>query len=342
MLLNDAKAILANTDRAPVGFFPTPFHKLERLSALLGVELWIKRDDFTGVGLFGGNKIRKLQYFMADAVAKGAEYVFTFGATQSNHAMQTATACRRCGLKPVLYLMSVVEPDEFPRSNLLLDKVLGAEVHIVPPDFGKMISAAREQMAQLEAEGHKCYEIPGGGAAPLGSAAYIEGYCEMAEQAMAAGFKPDYVFHATGSGGTLAGLMAGHELIGCGAEIHSVLVGNDEPVQYVKNVTELANQALELIGVKDVRVTPECFHIETAYYLPGYEQPNPGTDRAIKMLAENEGIIVDPVYSGKAFYGMLDSIESGKIPKGSRVLFWHTGGATSVFAEPEIIGNIAK
>ncbi|MDD6188642.1 MAG: D-cysteine desulfhydrase family protein [Clostridiales bacterium] len=340
MLLNDAKILLEKLKRANVGFFPTPFHKLERLSDMLGVELYIKRDDFTGVGLFGGNKIRKLQYFMADALEKGAEYVFTFGATQSNHAMQTATACRRCGLKPVLYLMSVVEPDAFPRSNLLLDRVFDAEVHIVPPDFGKMQEAAREHMARLEAEGHKCYEIPGGGAAPLGSAGYIEGYCEMAEQAMAAGFKPDYVFHATGSGGTLAGLMAGHDLIGCGAEIHSVLVGNDEPVQYVKNTAELANKALELIGAGNVKVRPEEFHIETEYYLPGYEQPNSGTDRAIKLLAVNEGILVDPVYSGKAFYGMLDSIESGKVPKGSSVLFWHTGGATSIFAEKEIIGNI--
>ena len=340
MLTGEVKKLFEDIPKAKVGFFPTPLQRLERLSDMLGVNLHIKRDDFTGMGLFGGNKIRKLQYFMADALANGAEYVFTFGATQSNHAMQTVTACRRCGLKPVLYLMSVVEPDEFPRSNLLLDRVMDAEIHIVPPDFRIMLDSAHEQMAGLEAEGHKCYEIPGGGAAPIGSAAYIEGYCEMAEQSMAAGFRADYIFHATGSGGTLAGLMAGHNLIGCDAKIISVAVGGDEPVSYSERCAALSNEALKVIGVNEELVKPSDFNIETGYYEPGYEQPNEGTDRAIKLLAVNEGIIVDPVYSGKAFYGMLDHIESGRVPKGSSVLFWHTGGATSLFAEKEIIGNI--
>ncbi len=340
MRIEEVKALLERFPKAPVGFFPTPLQRLDRLSEELGVELWIKRDDFTGVGLFGGNKVRKLQYLLADALAQGAEYVFTFGATQSNHAMQTATAARRCGLKPVLYLMSVVEPDEFPRANLLLDKIFEAEIHIVPPDFRATMQAAREHIARLEAEGHKCYEIPGGGAAPMGSIGYIGGWCEMLEQARAAGFEPEYVFHATGSGGTLAGLMAGHELTESRAKIFSVGVGADEPVQYVKNAADLTNRTLALVGAEELTVTPEAFTFLTDYYKPGYEQPNPGTEQAIRRLATREGILVDPVYSGKAFYGLLDMIESGKVPQGSKVLFWHTGGATALFAEPEIIGNL--
>ncbi len=339
MKTNEIRELLRRFPKAPVGFFPTPLQRLDRLSDELGAELWIKRDDFTGIGLFGGNKIRKLQFFMADALAKGAEYVFTFGATQSNHAMQTATACRRCGLKPVLYLMSVVEPDEFPRANLLLDRVFDAEIHIVPPDFKGMLDAAHEQIARLEAEGHKCYEIPGGGAAPLGSLGYVEGWCELLDQAEAAGFAPDFIFHATGSGGTLAGLMAGRTLSGSKAKLMSVGVGADEPVQYIKNAAKLTNETLSLLGT-DARVGEGDFTFLTDYYGPGYEQPNAGTDEAIKLLASREGILVDPVYSGKAFYGLLDHVRSGKLPKGSRVLFWHTGGATSLFAEPEIIGKI--
>lgn len=173
-------ALLGQKPRANLGFFPTPLYKLDRLSERLGVNLYVKRDDFSGMSLFGGNKIRKLEYLLGDAKEKGCDTVFTYGATQSNHAMQTVTACRRLGMEPILYLNAYVQPDENDvRSNMLLDRILGAQVNVVPglPGETEAQTEARcHQMgiahaARLEAEGRRCYDVPMGGASPVGSAA---------------------------------------------------------------------------------------------------------------------------------------------------------------------------
>lgn len=346
-----ARELLAGMPKVQLGFFPTPFYKLERLSEKLGTELYIKRDDFTGMSLFGGNKIRKLEYLIGDAEAKGCDYVFTFGATQSNHAMQTVCACRKRGLKPVLYLVAIVEPDEEDvRSNLLLDRILGAEVHVVRMQEGeteeqaeeRSFILAREHMARLEAEGHRCYEVPMGGASDVGSVGFIDGYVELQEQLEAAGIHADYIFHGTGTGGTMAGLHAGRKLVGSDAEIVSINVSaKDEG--YPARCAQLAERSLALIGAAEVTVDAAAdIHTDLSYYLPGYEIPNEATCEAIRLLAREEGLFVDPVYTGKAFAGMLDYIRSGRVPKGSTVVFWHTGGATALFAEKEILGDLIK
>lgn len=345
-----ARTLLAGLPKEQLGFFPTPLHRLDRLSEQLGVELYIKRDDFTGISLFGGNKIRKLEYLIGDAEARGCEYVFTFGATQSNHAMQTVCACRRRGLKPVIYLVAIVKPDEADvRSNLLLDKILGAEVHIVEIEAGeteedaeeRSFVLAREHMARLEAEGHRCYEVPMG-ASDVGSVGFIDGYVELEEQLEAAGIHADYIFHGTGTGGTMAGLHAGRKLTGSDAEIISINVSFKDD-GYPARCADLANRSLALIGAEDVRVDAhEDIHTDLGYYLPGYEIPNEAASEAIRLLAREEGLFVDPVYTGKAFAGMLDHIRSGRVEKGSTVVFWHTGGATALFAEKEILGDITK
>lgn len=343
-----ARKLLEKMPKAGLGFFPTPFYRLSNLSGELGVNLYIKRDDFTGMNLFGGNKVRKLQYLIGDAAAKGCGYVFTFGATQSNHAMQTVSACRRCGLKPILYLVAIVEPDEEDlRANLLLDKIMGAEIHIVKMLPGeeenaadeRAVAMAREHMKRLESEGHRCYEVPMGGASPVGSVGFIEGYVEFMEQTLSMDFHPDYVFHGTGTGGTMAGLAAGRVLTGSDAAIISINVSwKDEG--YPGRAGALANESLKLIGA-DVTVDADRdIHTDLNYYLPGYEIPNQASTEAIRLLAEKEGLFVDPVYTGKAFAGMLDYIRSGRVPQGSNVVFWHTGGATALFAEKEILGAI--
>lgn len=344
----DARKLLEKKPKAGLGFFPTPFYRLDRLSAELGVNLYIKRDDFTGVSLFGGNKIRKLEYLIGDALEQACEYVFTFGATQSNHAMQTVSACRRCGLKPVLYLVAIVEPDEEDiRSNLLLDKIMGAEIHIVKMEPGeeeadaeeRSVRMAREHMERLRAEGHRCYEVPMGGASPVGSVGFIEGYVEFMEQTGALNVHPDYVFHGTGTGGTMAGLAAGKVLTGSDAKIISINVSfKDEG--YPKRTEILANESLGLIGAREKVEAERDIHTDLNYYLPGYEIPNAAASEAIRLLAETEGLFIDPVYTGKAFAGMLDYIRKGKVPQGSNVVFWHTGGATALFAEKEILGEI--
>lgn len=343
-----ARRLLEKLPKTKLGFFPTPLYRLDRLSEKLGVELYIKRDDFTGMSLFGGNKIRKLEYLLGDAIKQGCDYVFTFGATQSNHAMQTVCACRRCGLKPVLYLVAIVEPNEEDlRSNLLLDQIMGAEIHIVKLLPGeeeadaeaRSVEMAREHMRRLEAQGHRCYEVPMGGASPVGSAGFIEGYVEFAEQAEAAHIHPDYVFHGTGTGGTMAGLAAGKVITGSDAEIISINVSpKDEG--YPKRMEDLANESLALINAACRVEAKRDIHTDLNYYLPGYEIPNEASTAAICLLAREEGLFADPVYTGKAFAGMLDYIRSGKVAPNSTVVFWHTGGATALFAEKEILGGI--
>ncbi len=347
MSYDKEKALFTSRPKEELGFFPTPFYKLEKLSKKLGINLYIKRDDFTGKNLFGGNKVRKLEYLIGDAKAQGCDYVFTYGATQSNHAMETASACCTAGLKCVLYLTAFVDPDENDyRANLLLDKILGAEIHIVKPEGdetendaqARSFELAKAQIAKLEAEGHKCYNVPVGGSTFVGSAAFAKGYVELQEQLDQAGVHADYIVHCTGSGGTMAGIVAGHKLVNSDAKIVSInaFLPADN---YIDLAVEHANDALAWVG-SDVRVNTEDFNIDLGYYLPGYEQPSEGGSEAIRMLAREEGIFLDPVYTGKAFAGLLDYVRTGKIPQGSNVVFWHTGGAMALFSEKEILGDI--
>lgn len=338
------KERLSKLPRATLGFFPTPLHRAENLSKELGIDLWLKRDDLTGIGLFGGNKVRKLEYVLGQAKALGCDTVVSYGASQSNCAMQVATGCRRLGMKPVLYLTELVEATEL-RANLLLDHILDAEVHLVPlngmtEDEGdaEAVRLGREHMARLEAEGHKCYEVPMGAAEPLGSAGFIGGWAEMLEQFEALGVKPDYLFHGTGTGGTLAGLTAGRVLMG-GPDIVAINVSPKGP-EYLDKVAALGTEALGAIG-SDAVVTTGDFRTDLGYFGQGYEVPDDRATAAIRRLARTEGIIVDPVYTGKALSGLIGYVESGKIPQGSTVVFWHTGGATALFAEPEMVGNVA-
>ena len=176
------KNALKLKNKATLGFYPTPLYKLENMSKILNVNLYIKREDFSGQSLFGGNKVRKLEYLLGDAVAQGAEYVFTYGATQSNHAMETIECCNKLGLRPVVYLYALVEPDENDiKGNLLLDKILGAEVHIINMQKGenqeevklRSREIAAQHIAKLEQAGHKCYDIKGGGATPVGTVGFV-------------------------------------------------------------------------------------------------------------------------------------------------------------------------
>lgn len=340
------RARLERLPRAPLGFFPTPLHRADRLSQQLGIDLWLKRDDLTGVGLFGGNKIRKLEYVLGRAKADGCDTIVSYGASQSNCAMQVATGCRRLGLTPILYLDALVEPTE-PRANLLLDGVLGAEIHLIPLNGGteeeaeaEAVRQGRAHMARLEAAGHRCREVPMGAADAVGSAGFIGGWAELLEQLEQRGISADYLFHGTGTGGTLAGLAAGRMLSETGPEIIAVNVSAKNET-YLDRVAELGTAALREIG-SALSLTRDGFRTDLGYYGAGYEIPSPAATEAIQTLARTEGIFLDPVYTGKAFAGLLDYVKTGKIPQGSTVVFWHTGGATALFAEPAIVGPVAE
>lgn len=250
-------------------------------------------------------------------------------------------------MKPIIYLTAIVEPDESDyKANLLLDMVFDAEIHIVKPMEGesefeavfRSVGMGKEHIAKLEAEGHKCYDIPMGGASSIGTLGFVGGYIELQEQLDQMDLVADYLVHATGTGGTMAGLVAGKKLIDSKTEIISIdTFLHDE--NYKAKCAELGNEALEMLG-QERFLSESDFYNDLAYYRPGYEQPSEGGTEAIKMMAIKEGLLLDPVYSGKGFAGLIDYVRSGKIPQGSNVVFLHTGGATALFAEREILGEI--
>ncbi|MDO4176994.1 MAG: D-cysteine desulfhydrase family protein [Bacillota bacterium] len=351
---SEAAKLIAKIPRTQLGFFPTPLHRLDRISEELGVNLWIKRDDFTGSNLFGGNKTRKLEFFMGHAKEIGAEYVITYGATQSNHVMQTVWSAAKNGIKPIAYLAAMVTPDmDDLKGNMLLDKIYGAELHVIYPEEGETFEQAEyrsfemgaEHCRRLNDEGHVCYDIPMGGANEYGSLGYINAMVELQEQlTQLAGegtdFKPKYLYHATGSGGTMGGIVAGKKLLGMDVEVHSMLtIPMDDTRGYVENGKSLANGALALIGVESLADTDD-FIVDVSHAGEAYEVPSEEGSEAIKMLARIEGILVDPVYTGKAFAGLIADVREGRIPQGADVLFLHTGGSTVFFAEKEILGDI--
>lgn len=347
MTIEDLKERLEKMNKADLGYFPTPLVHLDRMSQDLGVDLYIKRDDFTGRCLFGGNKTRKLQYLLGKALKDGADTLVTYGASQSNHAMQTAWAAKVHDLQAVLFLAALVEPDpEDYRANLLLDRIFDTDLHLVTPEPGedfasverRSVDLGRAYIKDLEAQGRKVQEIPMGGADPVGSLGYVEGFLEVYNQAKERGLDFKALYHACGSGGTMAGLMAGKKALESSTAIESVLV-LDSGDSYGRVKAQLANESLHLLGLGDL-VKEEDFHLRKDFYAPGYERPNAQATEAIQYLARTEGILLDPVYTGKAFSCLLHDIREGRYKKGDSVVFLHTGGATALFSEKEIIGNL--
>lgn len=310
--------------RLSLGILPTPLYRLDNLSRQFGKNIYIKRDDLTGVAL-GGNKTRKLEFLLADAQAKGADVVLTAGGPQSNHAMLTAACAARLGMKAILVLK---QRGELSGGNLILDDIYGADVRFVDTDTYDDVYAEMERiMEQLRAEGHTPYFIPVGGSVPLGSLGYVNCAKEIAEQAKELGVTFSSMVSATGSGGTYAGLTYGAKLFLPGTR--SVGVGVcDDPFEDI--TAELMDGLKELLE-SDVAATREDifmhFHIG-----PGYAMPSPEGCAAVRTLARSEGILVDPVYTGKALAGFFQLLKDGYFDKDENILFVHTGGAGALFA----------
>lgn len=344
--LFQADELIASLPRVELAFLPTPLYKLQNISNHFGVDIYMKRDDLTGPSLFGGNKIRKLEFLLGEAKSLGADYIITYGATQSNHAMQTVSACRKLGLKPLLFLISIIEPDmENYRGNLLINKIMDAEVHIITPPTGTMEGAlglardaATQRIKELEAEGHRCYEIPVGGANATGTLGFAAAYLELARQMEHYNLNLERIYHATGTGGTLAGLLVGKKLLGDKINIVPVDVGLASD-SYEQEVGKLARETSSKLGIKEDILNSEI-EVERAYRGPGYEEPSQASSAALKLLARQEGILVGPVYTAKALAALFGHVEEGKIDKGSKVLFWHTGGIGEIFAESEMVGML--
>ncbi|WP_187431264.1 L-cysteate sulfo-lyase [Roseobacter fucihabitans] len=322
---------LARFPRRFLAHLPTPLERLDRLTKELGgPEIWIKRDDCTGMST-GGNKTRKLEFLMAEAELQGAEMVITQGATQSNHARQTAAFAAKMGMQCHIVLEDRTASNNANynnNGNVLLDHLHGATTEKRPsgPDFNVLIE---EMAAQMRADGKKVYAIPGGGSNPTGALGYVNCAFEMLAQVNSSGTKIDHIVTATGSAGTQAGLIVG--LKAMNAQIPLLGIGVRAPkAKQEENVYNLACKTAEKLGCPGV-VAREDVVANTDYVGAGYGIPTESGLEAIKMFAELEAILLDPVYSAKGAAGFIDLIRKGHFKKGERVVFLHTGGSVALF-----------
>ena len=312
-------------EKLSLGVYPTPLYKLENISAKYGRGIWVKRDDLCGVAL-GGNKVRKLEYLLAQARAQGYDTVFTTGGAQSNHAMLTAACAARLGMDCVLLLKKRGVTER--RGNLVLDDIYGAQVRFVDTDSYDDIYAEMDRLgAELEKAGHKAFHIPLGGSTPLGALGYADCVREMAEQLPDHGAQVGHIVSATGSGGTTAGLLLGTRRYLPHVQLTGIGVDTD-PFEDI--VPQLAAGAADLMGCGLERVPGD---FQMVYHVgQGYAIPNPEDTPYIQELARLEGILLDPVYTGKAWSGMLKLLKEGGLGGRGDILFVHTGGAAALFA----------
>jgi L-cysteate sulfo-lyase len=328
--------------RIRLAHLPTPLEYLPRLSrALGGPEVWIKRDDCTGLSS-GGNKTRKLEFLLAQARERDADVILTQGATQSNHARQTAAGAAKLGLACHILLEDRTGKTErfyTEGGNVLLDHLHGAAIEHCRPN-SDMNGELERIAARMRAEGRRPYVIPGGGSNPTGALGYVNAALELITQANDLGLKIDHVVHATGSAGTQAGLIVGLAGIRSGVPLLGVGVRAPRERQE-KSVFELACATADLCGVAGA-VVRDAVIANCDYVGPGYGISTHASIEAIETLARLEGILLDPVYSGKGMAGLIDLARQGRFKKGENVVFIHTGGSVGLFAYTQDFGYPAR
>ena len=327
--------------RVPLVTAPTPLQPLDRLRDALGgrgPRLWIKRDDLTGLAL-GGNKARKLEYLLADAREQDADVLVTVGAAQSNHARQTAAAAASVGLDSVLVLRLPVGASGLYRAsgNVLLDRLFGARLVLVDETAGDPHperAAAEAVVAELRAAGRRPYLIPSGGSTSVGALGYVDAYAEIA----AADVRFGSVVLATGSGGTQAGLLVGQALLGDAVARIEAIAVSPGAEEFAGEVDALTAETLALFGRGGAgRAGAAPAHVDGGFVGPGYGVVTDEGIEAIRLFAQTEGILLDPVYTGKAAAALISGIRSGRFEDDRDILFLHTGGAPALFAhEPAL------
>jgi D-cysteine desulfhydrase family pyridoxal phosphate-dependent enzyme len=332
------RAVFSSIPRIPLATLPTPFQELPRLRQALGgaqksPRIFVKRDDLTGLAL-GGNKARKLEFLVADAMRHGADVLITTGATQSNHARMTAAAARMAGLECHLVLTSKSDAPPL-EGNLLLDAVYGATVHhVAAPDDPKLAlgndeAKVREVQERLLAAGRKPYVIAVGGSSGVGSLGYTLATVELIEQLSTANQQPSRLYYASGSRGTQAGLTLGAKACYAPYSLHGIAVSTGEP-EKTQRALIAANMAAELLGLS-TRIEVDDLFTDNGFIGEGYGIPTPECLEAIALLARTEGILVDPCYTGKALAGLIAHVRRGELRSDESVVFLHTGGAPGMF-----------
>ena len=323
-----------NLDRFPridLCHVPTPLEFMPRLTQHLGgPQIWIKRDDCTGMAL-GGNKARKLEFLLGEALKQGADHLVTLGALQSNHVRQTAAAAARLGLACTVILEHRHPNPDYAylhNGNMLLDGLLGAEI-VNCPGGTDMPAALRQVGDQLRAKGHRPYLIPSGGSNPLGTLGYVKAAQELLLQAQEKNFAPDRVVVASGSAGTQAGLVVGLAVQASTASVQGFAVSQAEHLQH-QRVAALAAATARFIGHTD-ELPPQAVRVNADYLGEGYSIPSAAMVDAVQQVARLEGILLDPVYTGKAMAGLMDWARTGRFRRDENVVFIHTGGQAGLF-----------
>jgi 1-aminocyclopropane-1-carboxylate deaminase len=327
--------MLEKFDRYPLTFGPTPIEKLERLTAHLGgnVEIFAKREDCNSGLAFGGNKIRKMEYIVPDAIAAGADTLVTIGGVQSNHTRQVAAVAARIGMKCRLVQESWVPFQDavYDRvGNILMSRVMGAEIELVDEGFDIGIRESWERaLEDIKDKGGKPYAIPAGASVhKYGGLGYVGFAEEVREQEAALGFKFDFVIVCTVTGSTHAGMVVGFAADGRARNV----IGIDAsctPEQTPAQVLDIARNTADLVGL-DQEIAAEDVVLKTEYAYPVYGVPSDETNDAIRLAARLEGMMTDPVYEGKSMQGLIDLVRNDCFPAGSRVLYAHLGGVPAI------------
>ena len=321
---------------------PTPLERLDNVSAEFGTNVWIKRDDCTGLA-FGGNKSRQLEFYIGQAMQQGADTLLTTGAVQSNHVRMTVAAARKMGLEVEVQLEHRVEreqPEYHQSGNPYLVKLMGAKIHYYPvgEDEAGADRALEARAAEIAREGGKAYVIPLSNAhTPYGALGYVDGAEELVGQLNEMQIEPTSFIVPTGSASTHCGFLFGVRACGSHAPVHGVCVRRDAQSQKQRVSTKL-NAVIDVIGL-EIDIPDSDIICDDSMLAPGYGLPGAATVAAIKYLARNEGILLDPTYSGKAFAVLLEMLKRGDFKADEHVVFLHTGGAASLFAYPELVEN---
>jgi D-cysteine desulfhydrase family pyridoxal phosphate-dependent enzyme len=323
---------LNDLDPLSVGQTPTPIEHLPRISALLdGPDLWIKRDDQTGIAT-GGNKVRKLRFLLSEAIRTECDVVITAGAIQSNHVRQTAALASQLGLSCIAVLKGS-QPLGIKQGNYLLDHILGTEVCWA--EDREITEVLQETADRKNKQGHKSYIIPFGGSNALGVCGYIAGMVELIQQTESQNLNFDCMIIPTGSGGTQAGLILGAHLLGYKSRILGISV-IERAATMSRRINQLVADCAGLLHF-DINIPKQKVEINDLYLGNGYGVVGRLERKAIACAGQNEGLLLDPVYTARAFGAVIDLIKKRELPKEQRVLFWHTGGIPALFAYAEVL-----
>ena len=348
--ITDIKERIDRFPRQPLIHLPTPFKKMDSLTqALRGPDIFIKRDDLTGLA-FGGNKSRKLEFIIQDALDKKSDVIITWASLQSNWCLQTAAAARKFGIQPLLVLFKTYDLPEEWDGNLLLDFILDAEVHIREAEKGKVVSleyveeVIEEVADDVMKKGHTPYIAPIGGSMvggsmdkPLGALSYVNAFAEMLEQTKALGVEFSHVILASGSGGTQAGLVVGAKALSDHLKVVGISV-SEEKESYSRDVLKISRDTVEALGI-DLEIEEQDIIVLDEYITEGYGIVDKEVADILRFMAVLEGIFLDPVYTGKAMVALKDLIQKGRFRKEDKIVFFHTGGTAALFPNKHLISD---